>query len=147
MRRSRGAGNHPFTDTTTFPRVDPDSRCANAAAVSAILNTLSTRGGCGDWVAFSPSFRQCLYVVLITDRVAFALGHGQRSVCYRLPDPLRATALATGAVAAADIGDDWVRFELYRPDWPAPDLPFWTLKAYAAVRSAERIANDKNTAS
>src|SRR5215471_938717 len=52
---------------------------------------------CGEWVAFSPSFRQCRYVALVTARVIFALGLGQRSVVYRAPEPLRAIALATGA--------------------------------------------------
>ena len=89
---------------------------------------------CGDWVAFSPSFQQCRYVALVTNRTVFALGLGQRSVLYRLPHRLHATALATGAVDASEIGSDWVRFELFRPDWPTPDLAFWTLRAYAAAR-------------
>lgn len=88
---------------------------------------------CGDWVAYSPSFFQCRYVALIANRRIFALGVGQRSVCYRLSPPLFAIALQTGAVAAGDIGPDWVRFDLFRPDWPAPDLPFWALKAYRAA--------------
>jgi hypothetical protein len=90
---------------------------------------------CGDWVAFSPSFQQCRYVALVTKRRIFALGIGQRSVCYRVPQSLHATALATGAIAAAEIGPDWVRFELFRADWPTVDLSFWTLKAYAAARA------------
>lgn len=89
---------------------------------------------CGDWLAFSPSFGQCRYVVLVTNATVFALGLGQRSVCYRVPGPLRETALASGAIAAPEIGRHWVRFELFRPDSPAPDLPFWTLRSYAAAR-------------
>lgn len=89
---------------------------------------------CGEWVAFSPSFQQCGFVVLVTNRTVFALGMGQRSACYRLPGGLRTTALATGAVEAGEIGGNWVRFELFRADWPNPDLAFWTLKAYAAAR-------------
>ena len=89
---------------------------------------------CGDWVAFSPSFRQCAFVALLTNRTVFALAMGQRSVCYRLPGELRARALVTGAVQAGEIATDWVRFELFRPDWPRPDLPFWTLRAYGAAR-------------
>lgn len=95
---------------------------------------LRSAESCGEWLAFSPSFGQCRYVVLVTNRTIFALGLGQRSVCYRAPGALRATALASGAVDALDIGVDWVRFELFRADWPAPDLPFWTLRAYAAAR-------------
>jgi len=89
---------------------------------------------CGEWLAFSPSFRQCRYVALVTNRRVFALGVGQRTVCYRLPARLRSTALATGADSAAEIGAEWVRFELFRADWPAPDLRFWTSRAYAAAR-------------
>jgi hypothetical protein len=89
---------------------------------------------CGDWVAFSPSFRECLYLALVTHRTVFALGLGQRSVLYRLPEWLLATALSTGAVAASEVGPKWVRFELFRPDWPQPDLAFWTLRAYVGAR-------------
>jgi hypothetical protein len=87
--------------------------------------------GCGEWVAFSPSFEQYRYVALVTNRRIFALGIGQRSVCYRLPEALRTTAVQAGAVAAGEIGPAWVRFELFRADWPRPDLAFWTLRAYA----------------
>jgi hypothetical protein len=90
---------------------------------------------CGEWVVYSPSFQQLRYVALVTNRRIFALGLGQRSVCYRLPPRLRTIALHTGATAAGDIGTDWVRFELFRTDWPTPDLPFWTLRAYAAARA------------
>jgi len=89
---------------------------------------------CGEWVAYSPSFRNCLYVALLTSRRIFALGLGQRLVCYRLPQKLYTIALQTGATEAPELGPDWVRFELFRADWPTPDLPFWTLGAYAAVR-------------
>jgi hypothetical protein len=95
---------------------------------------LRSAQSCGEWLAFSPSFGQCRYVVLVTNRTIFGLGHGQRSVCYRVPVSLRPTALASGAVEAQDIGASWVRFELFRAEWPAPDLSFWTLKAYAAAR-------------
>lgn len=89
---------------------------------------------CGEWIAYSPSFRQCRYVALVTNRRIFALGLGQRFVCYRLPETLRAVALRTGAVAASDVGGDWVRFELFRSGWPSVDLPFWTREAYRAAR-------------
>jgi hypothetical protein len=93
--------------------------------------------GCGDWVAFSPSFRRCLYVALVTDKRVFALGLGQSSVLFRLPEPFHATALASGAVAAPEVGGPWVRFELFRPDLPAPDLAFWALRAYQAARERD----------
>jgi hypothetical protein len=89
---------------------------------------------CGEWIVYSPSFQQCRYVALVTNRRVFALGIGQGSVCYRLPQKLYAIALQTGATGAGEIGTDWVRFDLFRADWPTPDLPFWTLRAYAAAR-------------
>jgi len=89
---------------------------------------------CGDCTIFSPSFASFRYVALITNHRVFALGVGQFSACYRLPTDLRATALETGAVAAPEIGADWVRFELFQPNRPSPDLPFWTLRAYTAAR-------------
>ena len=95
---------------------------------------LQSAAKCGDWLAYSPSFRSLRYVALITAGKIFALGLGQRAICYRLPETLRTVALRTGADAATEIGAEWVRFELFRPDWPAPDLPFWTLRAYAAAR-------------
>jgi mannose-6-phosphate isomerase-like protein (cupin superfamily) len=94
---------------------------------------------CGDWTAFSPSFGQCLYVALITRGRIFALGLGQRSACFRLPGALRETALATGAAPALEIGADWVGFSLFEAGRPAPDLPFWTLRAYAAAREPDPV--------
>ena len=35
---------------------------------------------------------------------------------------------------AVELGMDWVSFSLFEADWPAVDLPFWTLRAYAAAR-------------
>jgi hypothetical protein len=98
----------------------------------ALLRATSEK--CGEWQAFSPSFQQCLYVALVTNRRIFALGTGQRSVCFRLPPELYAIALQTGASSADEIAPEWVRFELFRADWPTPDLPFWSLQAYAAAR-------------
>src|SRR5919197_4210457 len=51
---------------------------------------------CGEWIAYSPSFRQLRYVALVTNRRIFALAIGQRSVCYRLPPKSHAIALRTG---------------------------------------------------
>jgi hypothetical protein len=91
---------------------------------------------CGEWVAYSPSFLQLRYVALVTNRRIFALGIGQSSICYRLSQEAYPIALQAGATEAGEIGTDWVRFALFRADWPTPDLPFWTLRAYAAAREA-----------
>jgi hypothetical protein len=49
---------------------------------------------------------------------------------------MKIRALAMGAVAYLEYGDDWVSV---RPlggdaDWPAVELRFWALKAYAHKR-------------
>jgi hypothetical protein len=95
----------------------------------------AARAHCGEWLAFSPSFGQCRYVALVTNETVFALARGMRSACYRLPaEPFR-VALESGASAAGELGPEWVAFELFRPDRPAPDLAFWTLAAYGAARA------------
>ena len=91
---------------------------------------------CGEWIAYSPSFANCAYVALITRRRIFALGIGQRTVCYRLSASSHAIALQTGATELAELGTEWACFELYRPDWPQADLPFWALQAYVNARTA-----------
>ena len=100
---------------------------------------IQSASACEDWIAYSPSFENCLYVALVSRRTIFALGLGQRYVAYRLPEAPRATALAQGATQAPQIGPDWVRFELYQLHRPAVNLPWWTLGAYTAVwEGAER---------
>jgi hypothetical protein len=89
---------------------------------------------CGEWIAYSPSFAQYRYVALVTNRRVFALGLGKGAICYRLSPASYPIALQTGATEAPEIGVGWVRFPLFRPEWPAPDLPFWTLRAYVAAR-------------
>lgn len=94
---------------------------------------LAATASCTDWQAFSPSFQQCRYVALFANRRIFALGLGQQLVCFRLPAQAFASALRSGAAASPDIDANWVRFELFLPDRPMPDLNFWAAQAYAAV--------------
>jgi hypothetical protein len=56
------------------------------------------------------------------------------AVSFRLDGEMRQRALQSGAEAATEIGPDWVSFALFRSGWPAPDLAFWALKAYALAR-------------
>jgi hypothetical protein len=110
-------------------RVQPDCHSDNCQVlVDAAVKQ------CGEWIGFSPSFKSYGYTALITNRVIFSLAFGQRSVYFRLPDPFHEIALATGGVPANEIGWQWVEIELFRTNWPTPDVPFWTLKAYAAAR-------------
>ena len=56
-------------------------------------------------------------------------------ICVRLSDESVAIALESGAKPASDIGAGWARFQLFRPDYPEPDLRFWILRAYATARA------------
>lgn len=96
---------------------------------------LDAAAGHAEALAFSPSFLQCLYVAVIAHRTIVALGLGMRSVCVRLPDGPHAAALAAGARPATELGDHWVRFELFDPDRPAPDLVRFTSAAIEAARA------------
>ncbi len=93
---------------------------------------------CGEWIAYCPSFEQYRYIALVTNRNVFALGFGMGSVYFKVPDSLHPTALATGALPADQIGKHWVEIKLFRSEWPAPDVPFWTLKSYATARGNYR---------
>ena len=110
---------------------------ANAPSCHSDLGEamLVAAAGCGDCTAYSPSFVQCRYVAFITNRRVFAIGKGQGAACYRVPDELLATALSSGAESATELGAGWVRFIVFNAKRPAPDLPFWTLRAYAAARA------------
>lgn len=84
-------------------------------------------------LAFSPSFGQSRYVAVIAHHTIVALALGMRSVCVRLPDATRATALAAGAALAPELGDAWVRFELFDLHRPSPDLAGFTGAAIDAA--------------
>lgn len=85
-------------------------------------------------IAFSPSFGQCRYVAVIAHRTIVALGLGMRSACLRLPNGTQAAALAAGAALAPELGEAWVRFELFDPDRrPALDLAGFTSAAIEAA--------------
>lgn len=55
-------------------------------------------------------------------------------VYYRLHPRDLAIALASGA-EPAPIGPEWVRFVLFRADWPKPDLAHFARRAYDYART------------
>ena len=134
---------HHSTDGSLADHLDPE---ANADAIAWLTaqspschsdlgaSMILAAADCGDCTAWSPSFVQCRYVAFITNRRVFAIGAGQRTAYYRVPRDMVAVASESGGTAAV-IGSDWVRFELWRVDRPAPDLRFWTLFAYVAARA------------
>ena len=79
--------------------------------------------------------RLCKSPYAVTSNIVFCGAAGTSDTFWRLAPEDRAIALATGADEAA-LGPEWVRVELFRPDWPRPDLAHWALKAYSFARTA-----------
>ena len=77
------------------------------------------------------------YIVLTTQDVMFAAAYGMSQIGFRLDETFKGRALETGGFNATDIGPDWVTFELFRANYPAVDLLFWTRKAYLIAREAD----------
>src|SRR5207248_2775685 len=71
----------------------------------------------------------------VTANIVFGGAAGMRDTFWRLRPRDRAIALESGA-REAEIGPAWVRIELWRPNWPAPDLAHWALAAYDFARRA-----------
>jgi hypothetical protein len=73
--------------------------------------------------AYSPSYKQCAYVVLHTkaSRI-FAIAYGQRGLAFRLAVPSYRDALADQGTAARDIGPDWVAFDPWNPNVSTSEL-------------------------
>jgi hypothetical protein len=88
----------------------------------------------GDVQMFCPNPSQCRYMAVSTKGVIFGFAIGMSTIAFRLGPPLNARALATGGDAVPDIGDEWVKFTLFRNDWPEFDLTFWARKAYVYAR-------------
>lgn len=63
---------------------------------------------------YSPSYKDCAYVVLHTDawRIV-AIAFGQRMLAFRLAAASHAAALADGGTPAPEIGPDWVSFAAF----------------------------------
>jgi hypothetical protein len=70
----------------------------------------------------------------VTADQVFCGAAGMADTFWRLSPKDQSIAIATGA-EPADIGPEWVRITLFRPDWPKPDLAHWALKAYRFART------------
>ena len=73
-------------------------------------------------------------IYAVTNSVVFCGAAGMNFTHWRLRPKDYDIALATGAVRTP-IGSGWVSIELFRNDWPRPDLPFWALRAYDFART------------
>jgi hypothetical protein len=88
----------------------------------------------GDVQTFCPDWAQCRYVVVSAKGVIFAFAIGMNTIALRLNPPLNTRALTTGGAPVPELGDAWVKFILFRDDWPEFDLTFWARKAYVYAR-------------
>jgi hypothetical protein len=105
-------------------------RDAHPDTVERLLQSCS---GLGEYAVIRLAPVAYSAVAIATNDTCFAVAHGV-SVCIRLPEILAQRAVRCGAEPEPELGPEWVAFELFRSDWPDPDLPFWLLKAYAEAR-------------
>jgi hypothetical protein len=73
-------------------------------------------------------------IFAVTKSTVFCGAAGMNSTYWRLRPADHEVALATGA-CRAPIGPKWVTIELFRSNWPKPDLRFWALRAYDFART------------
>ena len=72
----------------------------------------------------------------VTAHIVFGGAAGTSHISYRLGLDDRDIALTTGA-ENSEIGPEWVRLELFRPNWPKPDLTHWARRAYVFARTGK----------
>jgi hypothetical protein len=94
----------------------------------------------GDVQVFCPDARAYRYVVVSTNTIIFGLAVGMQTIAFRLDPRMKLRALATGAKAYPECGEDWVSVLPLGSDadWPAVDLRFWALKAYGYARETKQ---------
>jgi len=77
---------------------------------------IADKGG-KDW--FCPDPQQFAYCLLHTSGgVVFALAVGMSTLAFRLPEELREEALAEGAQAFPELGEEWLSFYPFDPETP-----------------------------
>ena len=107
---------------------------AHGDVAQQMLEACSSLGDC-DY--YCPDRQQFGYVAVFTRATIFGFATGMGTVAFRLDPAFRSRAIETGAGEIPRLGE-WVAFELFRSDWPSPDLKFWALKAYAQVRERHK---------
>lgn len=82
--------------------------------------------------------RDGLVLTASTDGAVFMIGIGMNSFGFLLDERMESRARISGGIALPEAGPGWVAFQVFRDDWPRPDLEFWARKAYSIAR--ERLA-------
>lgn len=90
----------------------------------------------GDVQVFCANAQEFKCIAVATLNVIFGLAVGMNGIRLRLDPIAHSRALKTGAEPAPDLGLEWASFQLFRADWPAPDLAFWLRKAYSFARES-----------
>jgi hypothetical protein len=129
----------PRANADVLAYLDAHAPHCHSDVGEALLAAATTR--CGEWIAYSPAFAGLCYVALITEKRIFALAHDMAFICLRLSASSRSIALECGAKPAPEIGIEWARIQLFRPEYPDPDLAFWVLRAYSAAREAAQLTS------
>ena len=93
---------------------------------------------CGDVQFYSPDNYR--YLTASTQNIIFAFAAGTDTIAFRLNKKMKMIAIETGGRDFSECGEDWVRFTLFRNDWPKTDLEFWSLKAYVGIREKVGLA-------
>jgi len=91
----------------------------------------------GDVQLYSSDLANYGYIVLTTQNVVFAAAYGMSQIGFRLDETFKGRALETGGMNPAEVGPDWITFELFRTNYPAVDLQFWARKAYLIARGVD----------
>jgi hypothetical protein len=91
----------------------------------------------GDVQLYSSDPANYGYIVLTTQSVVLAAAYGMSQIGFRLDETFKGRAMETGGLNAAEVGSDWVTFELFRTNYPAVDLQFWARKAYLIARGVD----------
>lgn len=78
--------------------------------------------------------REGLELVGTTEGTIFMIGFGMNSFGFLLDQRMESRALISGGSALVEAGPGWVAFQVFRDDWPKPDLEFWARKAYSIAR-------------
>lgn len=91
----------------------------------------------GDVQTFCPDFNAYRYVLVSTNNVVFGFATGMNTIAFRLDERMKDRAMVTGGIAYPECGPEWiaVAHDLPDSDWPAVDVRFWALKAYASARA------------
>jgi len=84
---------------------------------------------------FSPNWPKYRYVAASTRHIIFAFAIGANTLAFRLDLRLHPRALASGATAYDECGEDWISFSGCPENGPGTDVESWASQAYDYARA------------